>query len=150
MEIRVLERNELKLLRDLCPEGHNWADTYYRRLDMYYSDFVKTFGLFVDGVIVAEVTAIEDKLEKYDYAARRGSVVHLIDCDVVMNKRKQGYGSSILAYVMAVYKRNGYARILISYDDSEVAKNIAKKLGFNDVIRENNGVVTMLKNVEGG
>lgn len=151
MEIRVLEKNELKLLQKLCTNGENWADVYYRRIELYYTDEVKTFGLIENDEIIAEISVVEDDILSYDSFAKKKDTVHLIDFDVLEEKRQQGYGTALLNYIVLLYKRLGYNRIVITYNDGNaVTEKLASKVGFDELLKQEGKKITMCLNLKKG
>lgn len=151
MEFKLLNKDELKNLQKLCVSGENWADVYYNKLDSYYTGNVKTYAISNGTRYLAELTAYEDELEKYDSLAIKGETVHLLDHKVLRELREQGLGKKLLKYVCCLYKNRGYksAVVRISNRDSFLI-DYYKKYGFNKVFLETDAYVILMNefNVE--
>lgn len=145
MEIKLLLKDELKHLNKLCISGENWADVYYKKLDTFYTGVVKTYAVVSDGNYIAEITAYEDSLKKYESLAVNGETVQVLDHKVAADTRGRKLGTQLLKYVLKLYKNRGYKYALVKlFKDSDVdLSSYYKRCGFTTVFEETDASVVL-------
>lgn len=146
MEYRVLTFDELKLTRDLCVSGENWADVYYDKIKLARTDKAKNFALFVDEKPVSEITALEDDIYYINTVASAYEVVELIDHKALRRYHGKGYGTAILDYVCYYYKDLGYKMAALWIADSNKQLNeYYKRHGFVSTFVDQNDRAIMIR-----